>query len=161
MSDGRFFGEVCGVKRWVALILVFAVMGSGMISAFGAEPEKIIVIGEDVGAAISACAGLGVEVLIHYSFPRHMGEDAVMERHDLLLATAGILGVAFYDVAAPDPTSDAGVAASIAFIQSDVPVQMKEHKGKKIAFFVTDADMQATLREEVQNRKDAYCLVDS
>lgn len=148
------------MKQGIAWVLVVMLAMVGMVPALAAEPEKVIALGDDAGAAISACAGLGVEVLIHYSFPRHMGTDAVMERHDLLQAAAGILGMAFYDVAAPDPTSDAGVAASIAFVQSDVPVQMKEHKGQKVAFFVTDADMQAALIEAVQGSKDAYCLVD-
>ena len=58
------------------------------------------------------CAEWGIEVFIHYSFPRHMAMELIVGRHELLKANAEALGIELVDVTAPDPTAEAGLSAS-------------------------------------------------
>lgn len=55
---------------------------------------------------METCAKWGVEVFIHYSFPRHMAMELIVARHELLQANADALGIELVDVTAPDPTAD-------------------------------------------------------
>ena len=80
------------------------------------------------------CAEWGIEVFIHYSFPRHMAMELIVGRHNLMKENADMLGIEFVDVTAPDPTAEAGLSASQQFILEDVPQQMAKYEGKKVAF---------------------------
>ena len=102
------------------------------------------------------CDEWGVEVLIHYSFPRHMAMELIVARHMLLEANAAALGIELVDVVAPDPTAEAGIAASQQFIYEDVPAQMEKYAGKKVAFFTTNCSMQIPLQAAVLAEENAY-----
>ncbi len=102
------------------------------------------------------CAEWGIEVFIHYSFPRHMAMELIVARHELLQANADALGIELVDVTAPDPTAEAGLSASQQFILEDVPQQMAKYEGKKVAFFTTNCGMQPSLQEAILTQPNAY-----
>ena len=102
------------------------------------------------------CAEWGIEVFIHYSFPRHMAMELIVARHELLQANADALGIELVDVTAPDPTAEAGLSASQQFILEDVPRQMETYAGKKVAFFTTNCGMQPSLQTAVLAEENAY-----
>ncbi|MBR2718452.1 MAG: DUF3798 domain-containing protein [Clostridia bacterium] len=102
------------------------------------------------------CAEWGIEVFIHYSFPRHMAMELIVGRHELLQQNADALGIELVDVVAPDPTAEAGLSASQQFILEDVPQQMKKYEGKKVAFFTTNCGMQPSLQTAVLAEPNAY-----
>lgn len=79
------------------------------------------------------CAEWGIDVFVHYSFPRHMAMELIVARHELLKKNAEALGIEMVDVTAPDPTAEAGLSASQQFILEDVPQQLKKYEGKKVA----------------------------
>lgn len=91
----------------------------------------------------------GVDVLVHYSFPRHMAMELIVARHNLLAANAEALGIELVDRTAPDPTAEAGLSASQQFILEDVPKVMEEYAGKKVGFFTTNCGMQEPLQTAV------------
>ena len=105
---------------------------------------------------METCANWGIDVLIHYSFPRHMAMELIVGRHELLQQNADALGIELVDVTAPDPTAEAGLSASQQFILEDVPQQMAKYEGKKVAFFTTNCGMQPSLQEAVLNQPNAY-----
>lgn len=102
------------------------------------------------------CAEWGIEVFIHYSFPRHMAMELIVARHELLQANADALGIELVDVTAPDPTAEAGLSASQQFILEDVPEQLKKYEGKKVAFFTTNCGMQPSLQAACLDEPNAY-----
>ena len=98
---------------------------------------------------METCANWGIDVLIHYSFPRHMAMELIVGRHELMQKNADALGIELVDVTAPDPTAEAGLSASQQFILEDVPQQMAKYEGKKVAFFTTNCGMQPSLQTAV------------
>jgi len=102
------------------------------------------------------CAEWGIEVFIHYSFPRHMAMELIVGRHELLQANADALGIELVDVTAPDPTAEAGLSASQQFILEDVPRQLETYAGKKVAFFTTNCSMQPSLQTAILDQPNAY-----
>ena len=102
------------------------------------------------------CAEWGIEVFVHYSFPRHMAMELIVARHELLQANADALGIELVDVTAPDPTAEAGLSASQQFILEDVPRQMETYAGKKVAFFTTNCGMQPSLQTAILDQPNAY-----
>mgnify|MGYP000000324346 FL=1 len=102
------------------------------------------------------CADWGIDVFIHYSFPRHMAMELIVARHELLKKNADALGIEMVDVTAPDPTAEAGVSASQQFILEDVPQQLKKYEGKKVAFFTTNCGMQPSLQTACLDEPNAY-----
>ncbi|MDO5377698.1 MAG: DUF3798 domain-containing protein [Clostridia bacterium] len=102
------------------------------------------------------CAEWGIDVFIHYSFPRHMAMELIVGRHELLQANADALGIELVDVTAPDPTAEAGLSASQQFILEDVPQQMEKYAGKKVAFFTTNCGMQPSLQAAILDQPNAY-----
>ena len=102
------------------------------------------------------CADWGIDVLIHYSFPRHMAMELIVARHELLQENADALGIELVDVTAPDPTAEAGLSASQQFILEDVPQQLKKYEGKKVAFFTTNCGMQPSLQAACLDEPNAY-----
>ena len=107
-------------------------------------------------AIMEKCAEWGIEVFIHYSFPRHMAMELIVGRHELLKANAEALGIELVDVTAPDPTAEAGLSASQQFILEDVPQQMAKYAGKKVAFFTTNCGMQPSLQTAILTEPNAY-----
>ena len=87
------------------------------------------------------CAEWGIDVFVHYSFPRHMAMELIVARHELLKKNAEALGIEMVDVTAPDPTAEAGLSASQQFILEDVPQQLKKY------------ELDQVIREVVQEEK--------
>lgn len=102
------------------------------------------------------CAEWGIDVFVHYSFPRHMAMELIVARHELLQKNADALGIELVDVTAPDPTAEAGLSASQQFILEDVPQQLKKYEGKKVAFFTTNCGMQPSLQTACLDEPNAY-----
>ncbi len=105
---------------------------------------------------METCANWGIDVLIHYSFPRHMAMELIVARHELLQKNADALGIELVDVTAPDPTAEAGLSASQQFILEDVPQQLAKYEGKKVAFFTTNCGMQPSLQAACLDEPNAY-----
>jgi len=105
---------------------------------------------------METCANWGIDVFIHYSFPRHMAMELIVARHELLEENAEALGIEMVDVIAPDPTAEAGLSASQQFILEDVPQQLAKYEGKKVAFFTTNCGMQPSLQAAVLDEPNAY-----
>ncbi|MGM0410150.1 MAG: DUF3798 domain-containing protein [Bacillota bacterium] len=84
---------------------------------------------------------MGAEVLVHYSFPRHMSIEMLARRRKLMKEKAEELGIKFVDEDAPDPTSDAGIAGTQMFISEDVPRKIDQY-GPDTAVFGTNCAMQ-------------------
>jgi len=83
---------------------------------------------------------MGAEVLVHYSFPRHMSVAMLAERRETMKARAEALGMVFLDEDAPDPMGDAGIHGTQAFIIEDVPRKIAEY-GPQTAVFGTNCAM--------------------
>jgi len=105
---------------------------------------------------LETCDKWDIDVLIHYSFPRHMAMELIVGRHELMKKNADALGIELVDVTAPDPTAEAGLSASQQFILEDVPQQMAKYEGKKVAFFTTNCGMQPSLQTAVLAEPNAY-----
>ena len=105
---------------------------------------------------LETCANWEVDVLIHYSFPRHMAMELIVGRHELMKQNADALGIELVDVTAPDPTAEAGLSASQQFILEDVPQQLAKYEGKKVAFFTTNCGMQPSLQAACLDEPNAY-----
>ena len=105
---------------------------------------------------METCANWGIEVFVHYSFPRHMAMELIVGRYNLLQENAEALGIQFESVTAPDPTAEAGATASQQFILEDVPQQLAKFEGKKVAFFTTNCGMQEALQTAVLDEPNAY-----
>lgn len=105
---------------------------------------------------METCAKWGVDVFVHYSFPRHLAMETIAARKALLEENAAALGIQYVEATAPDPTGDAGVAGAQQFILEDVPLKLKEFEGKKVAFFTTNCGMQEPLQAAILNQPNAY-----
>ncbi|MDO4648781.1 MAG: DUF3798 domain-containing protein [Eubacteriales bacterium] len=105
---------------------------------------------------METCAEWGVEVFVHYSFPRHLAMETIAARKSLLEENCEALGIEYVEATAPDPTGDAGVSGAQQFILEDVPAKMEEYAGKKVAFFTTNCAMQEPLQSAILSQPDAY-----
>ena len=105
---------------------------------------------------METCAKWGIDVFVHYSFPRHLAMETIAARKALLEENAAALGIEYVEATAPDPTGDAGVAGAQQFILEDVPAKLKEYEGKKVAFFTTNCGMQEPLQAAILDQPNAY-----
>ena len=105
---------------------------------------------------METCAKWGVDVFVHYSFPRHLAMETIAARKALLEENAAALCIEYVEATAPDPTGDAGVAGAQQFILEDVPAKLKEYEGKKVAFFTTNCGMQEPLQAAILDQPNAY-----
>ena len=105
---------------------------------------------------METCAKWGVDVFVHYSFPRHLAMETIAARKALLEENAAALGIQYVEATAPDPTGDAGVAGAQQFILEDVPLKLQEFEGKKVAFFTTNCGMQEPLQAAILDQPNAY-----
>jgi len=87
---------------------------------------------------------MGAKTFVHYSFPRHMSQELLSRRKDIMERKAAEVGIKFLHVNAPDPMGDQGLPGSQRFILEDVPRQVAQH-GKDTAFFSTNCGMQEPL----------------
>jgi len=93
---------------------------------------------------VDLAAKMGAATFVHYSFPRHMSQELLARRKDLMEQRAKSHGMRFIFVNAPDPTGDQGLPGAQKFILEDVPRQISQH-GKDTAFFSTNCGMQEPL----------------
>ena len=124
-----------------------------------AAASDIVMYADEVAQGdtiMEKCAEWGIDVFIHYSFPRHMAMELIVGRHELLVKNAEALGIEMVDVTAPDPTAEAGLSASQQFILEDVPQQIEKYAGKKVAFFTTNCGMQPSLQAACLDLPTAY-----
>ena len=98
----------------------------------------------------------GVDILVHYSFARHMSYETIVARLNIMKAAAEDAGIELVERDAPDPTGDAGMVGAQNFILEDVPKVMQEYAGKKVAFFCTNCGMQEALQAAVLKEPNAY-----
>ena len=99
--------------------------------------------GEDI---VAQAKKMGAEVLVHYSFLRHMVYSP--ERRDVMIAACEREGILFVDLTAPDPASAIGIDGARQFIMEDVPRQIAEY-GKDTAFISTSCYQQLPLIKRV------------
>ena len=124
-----------------------------------AAASDIVMYADEVAQGdtiLETCANWDVDVLIHYSFPRHMAMELIVGRHELMQQNADALDIELVDVTAPDPTAEAGLSASQQFILEDVPQQLAKYEGKKVAFFTTNCGMQPSLQAACLDEPNAY-----
>lgn len=105
---------------------------------------------------METCANWGVEVFVHYSFPRHLAMETIAARKALLEENCAALGIEYVEATAPDPTGDSGVSGAQQFILEDVPAKLEEYAGKKVAFFTTNCAMQEPLQAAILDQPNAY-----
>ncbi len=117
-----------------------------------AQKGDIVINTDDLGRGeqiAEHAQALGAEVLVHYSFPRHMSIEMLAERRRLMKDKAEELGMVFVDEDAPDPTGDAGVPGTQQFIMEDVPRKIEQY-GENTAVFGTNcAMMEPLIRQAV------------
>jgi hypothetical protein len=137
-----------------------------LIAGVPAEDPKSITDAADIVLGVDEINGgdqiietakeWGVDVLIHYSFARHMSYETIVARLNIMKAAAEDAGILLVQRDAPDPTGDAGMVGAQNFILEDVPKVMKEYAGKKVAFFCTNCGMQEALQAAVLKEPNAY-----
>ena len=89
---------------------------------------------------------LGVDTIVHISFPRHMSYETLGRRRAIMEEACKDLGIKFVFETAPDPTSDVGVAGAQQFILEKMPAWIEKY-GKNTAFFCTnDAHTEPLLK---------------
>lgn len=91
---------------------------------------------------------MGATDLVHYSFPRHMSQELLARRRDIMKQTCAEFGIRFHFVTAPDPMAEGGVPATQQFVVEDVPRELNQY-GPKVAFFSTNCGMQDPLIKTV------------
>jgi hypothetical protein len=107
---------------------------------FAIQPDQLA-----RGRTIMAVAKqMGVSDFVHYSFPRHMSQELLARRRDIMKTAAIENGIRFHFVTAPDPMGEGTLAASQQFILEDVPRELRKF-GPKTAFFSTNCGMQDPL----------------
>ncbi|NNF07215.1 MAG: DUF3798 domain-containing protein [Candidatus Eisenbacteria bacterium] len=100
---------------------------------------------------VELAKNMGATSFVHYSFPRHMSQELLARRKDIMEDHAAKLGMDFVYVNAPDPTGDQGLPGAQKFILEDVPRQISQY-GKDTAFFSTNCGMQEPLIRAVMDK---------
>ena len=96
------------------------------------------------------------DVLVHYSFARHLSYETIVAKRDAMKATAESLGIEFVERDCPDPTGDAGMSGAQAAVLEDIPKVMEEYAGKKVCFYCTNCGLQVALQQAIVNQPNAY-----
>jgi hypothetical protein len=97
---------------------------------------------------IAEAKAMGAEHFVHYSFPRHMSQELLSRRRDIMKQAASEMGMTFSFVTAPDPMAEGGLPATQQFVLEDVPREIQK-LGGKTAFFSTNCGMQEPLIKSV------------
>lgn len=134
-------------------ILVWAGSPSDDLSVISAAAD--IVFNTDIAEQgyqlAEAAYKMGAKTIVHYSFPRHMSVELLLQRRNNMEARAKELGITFVDATTPDPTSDAGTTGTQQFVLEDVP-KMIEQYGKDTAFFATNqAQVEPMIKTVLEN----------
>ena len=98
----------------------------------------------------------GCDVLVHYSFARHLSYETIVAKRDAMKATAEGYGIEFVERDCPDPTGDAGMSGAQAAVLEDIPKVMQEYAGKKVCFYCTNCGLQVALQQAIVNQPNAY-----
>ena len=98
----------------------------------------------------------GCDVIVHYSFARHLSYETIVGKRDAMKMTAETYGIELVERDCPDPTGDAGMSGAQAAILEDVPKVMEEYAGKKVCFYCTNCGMQVALQQAVLKEENAY-----
>ncbi|MDR3153290.1 MAG: DUF3798 domain-containing protein [Deltaproteobacteria bacterium] len=80
---------------------------------------------------------LGAQTFVHASFPRHMINESIVRRRNIMEESCKDLGLRFAYEEAPDPQSEGGVEAAKEYIARIFPQWLKRY-GKETAFFPTN-----------------------
>src|SRR5262249_19422917 len=91
---------------------------------------------------------MGAKTFIHYSFPRHMSQELLARRRDIMKEACKENGLDFVFATAPDPMAEGGLPATQQFVLEDAPREIKKY-GPETAFFSTNCGMQDPLIKSV------------
>ena len=94
---------------------------------------------------------MGAKTFVHYSFPRHMSQELLLRRFQIMQAECSKVGIKFVSDNAPDPTGDQGLPGAQKHILEDVPRKVAQY-GKDTAFFSTNCGMQEPLIRSVMDQ---------
>ena len=108
------------------------------------QPDQL----ERGNTIIAEAKAMGATKFVHYSFPRHMSQELLARRRDIMKEACKAQGMEFLFVTAPDPMAEGGLPATQQFVLEDVPREIKKH-GAKTAFFSTNCGMQDPLIRSV------------
>lgn len=98
----------------------------------------------------------GCDVIVHYSFARHLSYETIVAKRDAMKSQAEAYGIEFVERDCPDPSGDAGTSGAQAAVLEDIPKVMEEYAGKKVAFYCTNCGIQVALQQAVINEENAY-----
>lgn len=95
---------------------------------------------------IKAAQKMGATKFMHISFPRHLSNELLSRRRNIMKVAAADLGVEFIEMSVPDPLSDVGVPGAQQYVLEQVPTWLKKY-GNDTAFFATnDAQTEPLLK---------------
>lgn len=115
------------------------------------ETVDISVIPDEVARGetmLAEAKDMGATHFVHYSFPRHMSQELLARRRDVMKEKAADFGMTFEFITAPDPMAEGGLPATQQFVLEDQPREIKKF-GEKTAFFSTNCGMQEPLIKSV------------
>ncbi|HCX78923.1 MAG TPA: hypothetical protein DG577_05905, partial [Firmicutes bacterium] len=77
-------------------------------ATIASKADIVLLVDEiSMGTAMpKKAAEMGAKTFIHYSFARHLSYATIATRRNLIMNTCEELGIAYYDVTAPDPLGD-------------------------------------------------------
>ena len=119
----------------------------------------IVLANDEIGCGYQVAdlaSGWECDVLVHYSFARHLSYETIVAKRDAMKATAESYGIEFVERDCPDPTGDAGMSGAQAAVLEDIPKVMKEYEGKKVCFYCTNCGLQVALQQAIINEPNAY-----
>ena len=104
---------------------------------------------------IETAKKMGAKVFVHYSFPRHMSQQLMASRRDIMAKTSKELGIEFHHVNALDPMGEGGLPAAQQFALEDVPRKIDQY-GAATAFYCTNDGMQEPIIRAILEKKAGY-----
>ena len=124
----------------------------------GAAADIVLAVDEiGCGYQVADMAALWeCDVIVHYSFARHLSYETIVGKRDAMKMTAETYGIEFVERDCPDPAGDAGTSGAQAAVLEDVPKVMEEYAGKKVAFYCTNCGIQVALQQAVLEEENAY-----
>jgi len=138
---------------------VFIIFASTRETAASAAARANLLLGPNEPGLAAAIVGQarkqGAKVFVHYSFPRHMAQDLLRERREIMHLECLKEGVLFVDAMAMDPADRHGLASAQQFIVENVP-KLVAYYGHDTAFFATNCHLQVPLIKAVVNSRAIF-----